>query len=280
MRIGGAHATVLVPARQPATAPRTASLGAGHKSPKGPARARNAKTCGLAGGERVRDDGRETTGCAEITPAIQFRERGMKTIGMAVAFGITMLTTANAQTSPLNLADSVRACQQIENDAARLACFDRMTDQSESGSGNGTAVGAWAFAAQTDPIDDSKSALAQVIDIRPMGQAVFSIRCINGRLNNLITFNREYFSDEVRRVTYRLDDEVPDRWTMYIAVSKTAYGIWDHASAERFTKQLSGHRQLAMRIEKSSGERLDAVFAIEGVDEAVKKIQADCGGSN
>jgi hypothetical protein len=75
MRNCGTHATVFVPARQPATAPGTASLGAGHTPPKGPARAREVETRGPAGGERVRDDGRETTGCAEITPAIQ---RGVK----------------------------------------------------------------------------------------------------------------------------------------------------------------------------------------------------------
>ena len=200
------------------------------------------------------------------------------TLAIIAAVGVPQ---ASAQMSPLGLAIALRACQQITDDAARLKCFDAIgkanTPAKDVDGDAPNRIGAWHIQRSKDAIDDTESVGATLPNVEPSRQvAYFTFRCKAGELNAWVSFPREYFTDDVLAVTYRLDTDQPEKATMFLSSDNHAYGIWNASQANSLLAAMIGRKKLAIRIEEKDGGRAEAVFDLADMEAAFQQTAAGC----
>lgn len=201
----------------------------------------------------------------------------MRIVTIALAAMLAASGMAAAKVSPLGLALAMRACQQIEDDTMRLECFDAILGDTTAKQPEERPTSAWQTEEHIDPIDDTKTGFAGVFDnTKDMDDNVLLVRCRMGEFNVLLTFDGEYFTDDIRSVVFRVDQDVPDEIAMSLAINKETYGLWNHKQASTFVDRLSGKSQLAVRLKESSGETHSAVFDLTGMDAALDEVAGDC----
>lgn len=169
-------------------------------------------------------------------------------------------------------------CINIENDIARLACYDDAfkTQKAESQEVVITEQpDTWYLDQSQSPLDDSIATTIYKIAQNPTNQAdsaVFFIRCKNNTTEAFFSWP-EYVSSQAMRVAYRTDKDkaISDQWSASTEGKATFV-----PKAIPFIRNLLGKDSLYVEAYKSRGGAASATFSLKNIDEAIKPIQKAC----
>lgn len=181
-------------------------------------------------------------------------------------------------------------CAKNDNDAERLACYDKIfkTDQKPAQAEPQVDVGkkGWDVWKSQSKIDDSVSDLMMLLSDNivneragTMGYGTIGIKC--HQKTTTITFNAgEFFlvdDDDYGRVTYRLDKEKAKTKRMDVTSDNKALGLWSNSETIPFIKEMFGHDKIIVQITPYQETPATMEFTIKGLEEAIKPLRKACG---
>ena len=173
-------------------------------------------------------------------------------------------------------------CPSIENDAARLACYDKEAEDSlknnneqQETEGLMKKYGDWIIDITESPLNDAK----EVVIMRfsndfesRRSQAVLMLRCQRDKTDAFVSWD-EYLGSNNMKVAYRIDKE-------------EAKSVWWNASSNgqasfipkpiSFIKSLEGKESIYIEDEKYRGGRVSATFNISGIEEVIEPLKKAC----
>lgn len=173
-------------------------------------------------------------------------------------------------------------CTSIENDIARLACYDKASEKSEVKKEEQQELeefkkeyGDWIVDVTESPLNDSK----EVTIMRVSGDfenrrnpAALILRCKRDTTDAFVSWS-EYLGSDNMKVAYRIDKE-------------EAKNVWWNASSDgrasfipkaiSFIKSLEGKETIYIEAEKYRGGRVSATFDISGIEEVITPLREAC----
>lgn len=184
---------------------------------------------------------------------------------------------AEAQTQPR----TPEVCAQVRDPDDRLSCYDqafRTTEAIPSSS-------QWQVRTTTSQLDGSTRVVLVASSIEPIrsrfgapGPANLMIRCEENTTSFFIRFNGLFMSDiqNYGRVGYRIDDLSPARVSMTASSSNEALGLWRGNASIPFIRRLFGHGHLYLRATPFNENRVEMIFPIVGLEEAITPLRQAC----
>lgn len=170
------------------------------------------------------------------------------------------------------------SCASLENDIARLNCYDQAYGAYRTAF---TAAGEWKIGTTIDPLDDSIKTLMVIESDGPAAtRSFFSehfhkfvIKCHNKTLSAWITWDHQNHIEDPT-VTYRIGDDPAQTevWHKSVAGRATFYP----GDALLFIEKLIQANTLAARIKSNSGEKITAIFNMNGLQDVVEPIRSRC----
>lgn len=196
---------------------------------------------------------------------------------------------------PQGLEQSVRHCEAVQNDAARLACFDTLAKDlmTATGSDNAAAApsvdaarvqsgseGRWLRQSKKDPLDDTETVTIMLVaesgtNRRGTAPTLF-IRCKSGKVE--VWINWSDYLGRSAYVTYRLGTATPEmrEWDLSNTSSATFYP----KNTIDFINQLAATDKFAAKITPYNENPVTATFELTGLTEAVAPVKAACPAKN
>lgn len=175
-------------------------------------------------------------------------------------------------------------CPSIENDIARLACYDKAVEKTKSEETDGSQqeidelkekFSDWIVDISESPLDDSKEVSVMRVpnDYETRrGTTALIIRCKRNTTDAYVTWG-EYLGSDNMKVSYRIDKENPKSVWWNAAVDGRASFIPKPIS---FIKSLEGKESIYIEAEKYRGDRVSATFDISGIEEVIKPLREAC----
>ena len=174
-------------------------------------------------------------------------------------------------------------CSSIENDIARLACYDKEAVSSDKISDKQKEIddlkeeySDWIVNVTESPLNDSKEVTVMRVsndfeDRR--NPAILMLRCQRNTTDALVSWG-EYIGSDDMRVAYRVDkEEAKNVWWNASSNGKASFipkGI-------SFIKSLDGKESIYIEAEKYRGGRVSATFDISGIEDAIQPLREACG---
>ncbi len=173
-------------------------------------------------------------------------------------------------------------CPSIENDIARLACYDKEAESLEKNSNEQQELedlkkeyGDWIVDVTESPLNDSKEVtIMRVSDDfeNRRNPAILMLRCQRNKTDAFVSWS-EYLGSDNMKVAYRIDKE-------------EAKNVWWNASSNgqasfipkaiSFIKSLEGKESIYIEAEKYRGGRVSATFNISGIEEVIEPLREAC----
>jgi len=216
---------------------------------------------------------------------------GLLAAGLAVTAPlIPALAQSGAQRTP-------EVCAAIEADSARLACYDEIhraprpeAPVAEAAAAPAPAVqvavpSRWSVRPTQSQFDDSARVILSVLSERPVrgrfgapAPATLMIRCEENTSSLFVHFNDLFMSDiqGYGRVDYRVDDRRPESVSMTASDNHQALGLWRGGRSIPFIRGLFGGERLYLRATPFNENRVEMVFPIAGLEEAIAPLRAAC----
>lgn len=172
-------------------------------------------------------------------------------------------------------------CPSIENDIARLACYDKNAENSkhnenkQSKSDKLKKYDDWIVDITESPLDDSKEVM--IIKVandykNNRNTAILMLRCQRNKTDAFVSWD-EYLGSNNMKVAYRIDKE-------------KAKNSWWNASSNgkgsfipkpiSFIKSLEGKDSIYIEAENYRGGRVSATFDISGIEEVIEPLRKAC----
>ncbi|TKZ19310.1 hypothetical protein FAP39_11995 [Shimia litoralis] len=198
-------------------------------------------------------------------------------------FFVSLLSTTVLLAAPASSHEDLKACGDINDDTARLACFDQhildTTNKDENHS-----VGKWRLTTETSRLDDSQNVFLQLTSedsirgrFSGAGPMVLHIMCRENTTDFSIYFNGLHMSDyQYGTVTYRLDKTPARKKKMVESTSHQHLGLWGGRSSIPFLKAMLGHSEMLVEATPYGENSVIASFDISGFDEAILPVRDSC----
>ncbi len=196
----------------------------------------------------------------------------MKLLVPPVAFALAFGQAAHAETG--------KECAGISDDAKRLICYDLIFKIKQT-----TSVSSkWNVSEETSKIDDRKNVFVVVESLERLqgrfGQkdrARLMFICREGKTVSYITFGGHFMSTlNSGTVTYRVDKRPAGKRHMTESTDHQALGHWSAPEAISFARELYGATSLYVQATPHSESPVSAEFPVEGLEQAIKPLQAAC----
>lgn len=170
------------------------------------------------------------------------------------------------------LAADIQACQLIEDDGARLACYDGLANEKSV-----ATSGKWVVETDENPLDDSKTVtLALESDegrSRFRGPVLMVLRCKSNKTEVYLRWG-EYLGREAM-VTGRVGKNKPI--TIPWNLSTDSQATFFPGQPIGFIKKLMEHDKYVAQVTPYNESPTTAVFDISGLSQAVKPLRQTCG---
>ncbi len=193
-----------------------------------------------------------------------------------------MFVTAMAAALPAQAAGDLSACTAIEEETARLDCFDGLAALAADGAARADR-GAWMLEelpSRLNPAWTDYEAWAAALNPLPgVGgiavNPVLTLRCEQGETRVFFDFGRPMRGDIVP-VQYRLGSGDVQPGELLAASDGRRFGLWSSALAVRFVKALYLSDRLRLQIPVEGGEPLTAAFELAGLATVAAPMRDAC----
>ncbi len=196
--------------------------------------------------------------------------------------------------------DTPTSCHALEDEKARLLCYDKVTGYSNSETSNQSSAASEDDAAETQTITStnskwvSRTSVSEIDDSTNVYLSLESDEYISGRYGDAgpmtlfiqcrenttilyIHFNGHFMSDYRNgSITYRLDDQPAKQKRMRESNDNSALGLWSGGASIPFIKAMLKHQKMLVRATPHSESALTAKFSISGIEEEVKVLREAC----
>jgi type VI secretion system protein VasI len=179
--------------------------------------------------------------------------------------------------------DQPRACAQIQNDAARLECYDLKFRKSSAVTQ--PAETDWVVKEEHSKIDDSTNVFLKINSTDSIKNQYgvdtyfgLFIRCEEKQTDMFIVFG-DYFMSSLNgagTITYRVDQQPAKKKALTESNDHKALGLWSAVAAVPFVKELFSGSTLLVRATPYSDSTVTAEFRIAGIEDAIKPLRAAC----
>lgn len=196
-----------------------------------------------------------------------------------VAVTIISLLLAGASVA-LAAQPEPNACRKIENDIARLACFDQAFPLAANDLPE-TPNPKWKYEEHTSSVDNTKVIMASLPASSASGIADPStvqlvLYCSQSQM--AVFINTNLFMGGLTEVTVRVDQGPSDTqihmWSLIPA--RSAVVLSGQNNVKELLKSFKNDGKFAVRVGYTTSN-FEAVFDLNGVEESVKKVSAPCG---
>jgi hypothetical protein len=166
-------------------------------------------------------------------------------------------------------------CTGVDNDIARLECFDEAYRDFRAAS---EAPGNWRGHAKANPLDDTITT-ALVLDASEGTKPLFDahqliVRCAGEELSVWIDWGHIFHDVERPEVTWRIGREKAETTKWYKSESGSSTFYPD--SAVLFVRRLMEVDQFVARASPTSGDVKTAIFQVKGLADVVEPIKDPC----
>ena len=187
----------------------------------------------------------------------------------ALLGGVASAQGANDPAAPL------RDCLLMES-AVRLECLDRASHVAPPSLQLALAGDSWIVSETTSPIDYSPIATAMTASRKVAGGAAMqlSIRCRGGRTELAVTGPAIKGRGDDYFISYRVNGGQPVQ--LASATSAFGDGIAFKGDVVGLLQSLPTDGELAVRLLPVSGNELDGVFSLNGLETLRTRIGATC----
>lgn len=173
-------------------------------------------------------------------------------------------------------------CPSIENDIARLACYDKEAENSESNKNEQQELedlkkeyGDWVVNVTESPLNDSKEVTIMRVSNdfeNRRNPAILMLRCQRNKTDAFVSWS-EYLGSDNMRVAYRTDkDEAKNVWWNASSNGQASF----IPKAISFIKSLEGKESIYIEAEKYRGGRVSATFDISGIETVIEPLREAC----
>jgi type VI secretion system protein VasI len=177
------------------------------------------------------------------------------------------------------------ACTQIDDDAQRLACYDREfrpkpAPAAETGAGWQVTVADAAAAgegeARVSRASDSNIA-CRLIEPRPV---VMTVQCKDNVTSISFETGCYMASSEYRDygyVTYQVDHSEARTAHMIAGPDNHSLGFWSGDTAIPFIRELLGKSRVSVKMTPYADEHVSTAFDLAGLEQAIEPVRSQCG---
>jgi type VI secretion system protein VasI len=189
---------------------------------------------------------------------------------------ITLLGASRGLAHGDELFSAIGECSLLEEDAARLRCFDRAAPGAAADTDSSSP---WRVDVDVSPIDDSRTvtlvsiALERVRSGYDSARPGLVIRCSEGQTDVFIAWGLYLGLDETEVVS-RVDDLPARRSTWSISTSNKA--TFAPGNAVAFARELIGSGQLFAQVTPYGENPVRAVFSTRGLGQSVVPLREAC----
>lgn len=185
--------------------------------------------------------------------------------------------------APAQAAAELSSCLAIDEDGARLDCYDGLAGMAADGAARADEGGwvldewpsrlnpAWtdyeAWTAALNPVPGTGG-----IPVFP----VLALRCEQGETRVFFNFGRVMPGDSVT-VHYRLDAGEIQPGALIPTPDGRRFGLWTSALSVRFVQALMRRERLRIQVSVERGEPLTAAFELAGLAAAAAPLKEACG---
>lgn len=176
----------------------------------------------------------------------------------------------------------LRYCAKMESDESRLACYDllsqqyseKISDSVAERAGFQTGAGKWLISINSNPIDDSKVAMAMLL--AESGKSKFgrpvtlAVRCKGKNVDLIINWGH-YISGGPVRTRIDKSPAKNESWEY----SNNNISVIARSPIKLIEKMLDANSFIA-QVEPYYSNSITAVFDIEGMRESIDKIRGHC----
>lgn len=198
--------------------------------------------------------------------------------GIALLLALSMVA-AGSPASASTVAERLQECAKIRDDAARLACFDRLAANLAlpAKPAEWSTVRAWTVSRQVNPLDDSVT-IAAMLAAQETGAWVQSpvtlvIRCQSGAIEAYINWGVDL--GRAATVVWRAGAgrATSEQW----AVSTDGLSTFCPSNEEALAGQIMRADRFVAQVTPPGATPITAVFTLDGVEDAVGAVLAACG---
>lgn len=179
-------------------------------------------------------------------------------------------------------ANGMSVCLAIEDDTARLNCYDGLAameaDKDDRAPSAGWVLEEWP--ARMNPAWTDYE--VWTVSLNPVPGAggipihpVLALRCEQGQTRVFFDFGRPMAQSRVL-VHYRLGSGPIQPGELVAAPDGRRFGLWDSGLSVRFAKALLGSERLRVQVPLQEGDALTAAFEMAGLAEAAAPIREAC----
>lgn len=182
-------------------------------------------------------------------------------------------------------------CIEIDDDASRLACYDKSLGRQQATATENDIedieadTGNWDVRIDTSQMTDETNVFVSLssndIAYCSWGSEPVRLllRCLENTTAAMFITSCHVTSGHggYGRITYRVDDRKPVMRSFEASTDNRALGLWSYRRARPFIDQLMGGNRLIMRFTPYSESPREVEFDISGIDEAIKPLRETCG---
>ena len=177
--------------------------------------------------------------------------------------------------------EALGKCAAVENDIARLQCYDSLAasvggTNDSAPAASSAAVGSWIVQDDTNPIDDTRTVVLALLSASgtnrrgsPIG---LLLRCQSGETSLYINW-RDYLGSEAN-VLLRVGDEEAStrRWSL----STDSQATFAPGNNRELIERLLTVDRLVAQVTPYSESPITAVFELAGIQEAILPLRETC----
>jgi hypothetical protein len=191
-------------------------------------------------------------------------------VALVVVSGMTLAKAANDSTA------QPRSCFLVES-ADRSECLDRLSHAAAPSHQLALAGDGWIISETTSPVDYSPIATATTSSLNVAGggpSMQLSIRCRGGRTELTVTGPAITGRGDGYFISYQVNDNRAVRLAGVVPVSGD--GVAFKGDVVGLLQSLPAEGELIVRLFPLSGNSLDGIFSLNGLDTLRTKIGATC----
>ena len=175
------------------------------------------------------------------------------------------------------------ACLSIDEDAARLACYDGLAAMAADGAARADP-GSWTLEEWPSRLNPAWTDYeAWTASLNPVPGAggipvfpVLTLRCEQGETRVFFDFGRVMAEDRVT-VYFRLGAGEIQAGELILAPDGRRFGLWASALSVRFVQALQRSERLRVQVPIEGAEPLTAAFELGGLTAVSSPLKDACG---